>query len=818
MCTLTSIPDNLGLGLRAKNALLGFQPYLHFLVNQVYLKVLYRAYKNGEEKWQLANDVLEIFYQIIYKYECQTEDFKSNETNATDPFQINAFKSPLSNSTGYRLLYDFIHDGPIVKMLFVLLNESLNYLLEFNSKNDSCIEQASLNCLKLISLIIERQKNFIDKMKMFNLNVESSGIEKLIVSINLNTNRAEYFMSIFRFIQFNSSLVNHSYYSLNIIYSLSKYSLINKQILNLFLKSCLSLDEQFELMHSFVEFLDFDNPTNEDSILNVARQGLDCADTDSNSSQIVVEVDPSVQTQAKSHSRLKALKLLMFYLRLPAPNISHLLLGFDIHKPLNNQQFYNPGTKINYRSDTNILSIVPRNCLHSVIKILNYFLHDQTILNKTPQTIELCYEIMFMLCSDFRFKTQILNYLRNEFDFVNLNLKRIPFKLKIEYTNERILKETTFLSDTINYKKTLNKVGEDTLSDDSMISLLSIYSWSLQLICIEIQQLISGRMKQQLKKLIQILTDNISLTNLSTTRDTSDTSRLFTSNNMDSFLFMANNNPMAKFKSALATDQNILATGIGSNIVGCDLNQTETDETSNLFYLLNFLNLSQTVPFNLELNFFDPVLIENVVNTCKINLIDEHSINVHLFDLKKLKQILHNEIKTAPPTINVSKSQLINELKYILQNVFDRNQFQLNFYYKKKYFDSFKLLVETLVQLVPNDIYPLQKRYASVYLMSKSLLNKVLNQENILPELTYQLSSLLFTLIVNLRKCVCQIRKMKYLSNINMSVIGQQSASQTNYINIINLPNLVDLFKKIVEYLLDTSKFSLYFYIRLHFY
>ena len=806
LCTVTNIPDNLGLGLRAKNALLGFQPYLHFLVNQVYLKVLYRAYKNAEEKWQLTNDILEIFYQIIFKYECQTEDFRSNETSATDPFQINAFKSPLSNSSGYRLLYDFIHDGPIVKMLFVILNESLNYLLEFNSKNDSCIEQASLNCLKLISLIIERQKNFIDKMKMFNLNVEATGIEKLIISINLNTNRAEYFMSIFRFIQFNSSLVNHSYHSLNIIYLLSKYSLINQQILNLFLKSCLSLDEQFELIHSFVEFLDFDNPTNEDSILNVVRQGLDCSDTDSEYSQIVVEVDPSENAQAKSHSRLKALKLLIFYLRLPAPNISHLLLGFDIHKSLNNQQFYNPGTKINYRGDTNILSIVPRNCLHSVIKILNYFIHDQTILNKTPQTIELCYEIIFILCSDFRFKTQILNYLRNEFDFVNLNLKRVPFKFKIEYTNERILKESNFLPDSIQtFRKAINKCSDEEISNDSMLSLLSTYSSIIQLTCIEIQQLISSRMKQQLKKLIQILTDSISPMSLNKTIDSSEASRcLFTTNNVDSFLFMNNNNhSMAKFKSALVNDQSNLSTlGTGS---GCVNAVQETDETCKLFYLLNFINLNQMVPLNLELSYFDPALIENVINTCKISLIDEYSINVHLFDLKKLKQILFNEIKSAPPALTVSKGQLINELKYILQNVFDRNQFQLNFYYKKKYFDSFRLLVETFVQLVPNDIYSLQKRYSSVYLMSKALVNKVLNQPNTLPELTYQLSSLLFTLIVNLRKCVSQLRKMKYLSDINMSVIGQQSASQTNYINIINLPNLVDLFKKIVEYLLDTS-------------
>lgn len=66
-------------------------------------------------------------------------------------------------------------------------------------------------------------------------------------------------MSILRFIQFNSSLIGHSHYALSILYSLSSYSILNSQLLNLFLKSCLSLSEQFELMHSFVEFLEFDD-------------------------------------------------------------------------------------------------------------------------------------------------------------------------------------------------------------------------------------------------------------------------------------------------------------------------------------------------------------------------------------------------------------------------------------------------------------------------------------------------------------------------------------------------------------------------------
>lgn len=252
-------------------------------------------------------------------------------------------------------------------------------------------------------------------------------------------------MSILRFIQFNSSLISHSHYSLSILFSLSSYSIINSQLLNLFLKSCLSLSEQFELMHSFVEFLEFDDDgelSAEQSQVatfksNVADSidyfgafevngtaNVTCAAvaTTTNNKQYQQE---KVDSQSRSQCRLQALRLLLFYLRMPAPNIAHLLLGFDINKSLRNQSFFNPGTKINYTTPTasrvaassepesEVLTIVPRNCLHSVVRMLNRFVRDPVALVRSiPATVELCYEILFTLCSNPNFNQQLLAYLR----------------------------------------------------------------------------------------------------------------------------------------------------------------------------------------------------------------------------------------------------------------------------------------------------------------------------------------------------------------------------------------------------------------------
>ncbi len=265
-----------------------------------------------QEKWQLTSEILEIFYQVIAKYEINTDDFQhGSNVNDIDFVQINQFKSPLANSSGYRLMYDFIHDGPIVRMLFTILNECLSHLCEFNLKNNASIEECSLTCLKIISLLLDKQRLFVEQMRNANLNIECTGLEKLIVTLNPATNKSDYFMTILRYIQFNSSLINHSFYSLNIIYMLSNYSLVHSQLLSLFLKSCLSLNEQFELMHSFVDFLEYDeNEMNElsknDNLLFSLKTNLNLLDDDhspntsENSMSAVAANGGSLITQSSS--------------------------------------------------------------------------------------------------------------------------------------------------------------------------------------------------------------------------------------------------------------------------------------------------------------------------------------------------------------------------------------------------------------------------------------------------------------------------------------------------------------------------------------
>lgn len=330
------IPENLGVGFRSKDSILGFQPYLQFLIKSVYLKIFYRVYKNTKEKWEITNYILDIFHLIISKFEIISPD------NVINP---NQYKSIVS-SPGYTLLYELTHDGSILKMLFLILNETLVHLQEYNVKNDPFIEQSALKCLKIISKIIEKQQTFIELLKAMKLNTENSGIERFLMTINPKTNKTDYLIMIFSFIKFNSNLIKHTNYVLSIIIMLSEYKTFSNQHLNLFLKSCTNASDQGELVNSFVEILEYDDLYETHQLALIFKCFKDSIDeidlSINNFDKGPIAIDSSrednlTNEEIRSMCRLKTLTIILFYIKLPAPNLSLLLLGMDIQKPLKNQ-------------------------------------------------------------------------------------------------------------------------------------------------------------------------------------------------------------------------------------------------------------------------------------------------------------------------------------------------------------------------------------------------------------------------------------------------------------------------------------------------
>jgi nuclear pore complex protein Nup205 len=753
------IPENLGVGFRSKGVILGFQPYLQFLVNSVYLKVTTRPYTNPEEKWQIAGLILEIFLKLIKDYEINMNDFKfpsSSYMQLDDQPKMSEAKSP-----GYRLMYEFLHHGPIVNQLFKLLNESLHYFCEYNAKTDPTIDNASLVILKIIHVVLNKQRFFIDCMKNANMNITNTGLENLLVLINPKTNKVDSLMSVFRYIQFSSQLHKHAYYATCILYELCQYSNINQHILNFFLCSCTSSREQYDILNGFVESVEVEDD--------------DLIDMDEMHSYS----EPDDDHKYRSMARFKILQLILFNLKLNSINLSHLLLGFDLQKPLHKWEFFLPGTNIS-KSDgahsmaasaagtisTNI--VVQRNCLHSIIDRLNSLLIFNEPLKGLHLTINICYEILYNLCSNNAISNQILHYLRNEYDFVYVHLKQIPLKsFKVEQPSAE---QTTMdvntlidndMDDDANVKAIL-KQEQDKQKSNLELQQLNRFVYStnasvLYLTCIELKNLVLNRMRAQATKLLQLLIDT-------------------TSQSID---ISAHSNSMF-----FNLDQSQQA------------NQLE--ESSKLNRLLDMIDFRESLtPKPLNLNYFDTALTEKVISTCKVktDFVGTTLGTIELYNLKQIQAILMNEI-TADANLATSKLNILHEIKQIVNNINERNQFQLRYASKKRYIDSFKMLVECMIALLPVEIFDFNLRYKFILNLMKKFLDLVF-VDDVLIELTNPIPTLLFTLMCNLKFIIDETTKQQISSDAMNTALVK---------NLLNPSCFHEILSKTLDYLLSPCK------------
>lgn len=72
----------------------------------------------------------------------------------------------------------------------------------------------------------------------------------------------------------------------------------------------------------------------------------------------------------------------------------------------------------------------PRNCLHSIIDILDDSLKsrkNETVGKNHSKLIELCYQLIYVLVSNNRTSKSVLVYLKSRSDFVLRHASALPF-------------------------------------------------------------------------------------------------------------------------------------------------------------------------------------------------------------------------------------------------------------------------------------------------------------------------------------------------------------------------------------------------------
>ncbi|XP_037740111.1 nuclear pore complex protein Nup205 isoform X1 [Chelonia mydas] len=387
----SSFPSNLGAGLRPP----GFDPYLQFLRDTVFLRFRTRAYRIAAEKWEVAEVVLEVFYKLLRDYEPQLEDFADQYVELQGE-EIIAHKPP-----GFSLMYHLLNESPMLELSLSLLEEGVKQLdtyAPFPGKMH--LEKAVQYCLALLNLTLQKENLFMDLLRESHLSLIVTPLEQLLQGINPRTKKADNVVNIARYLYHGNSNPELAFESAKILCCISCNSNI-----------------QIKLVGDF---------THDQSISQKLMAGfVECLDNEDAEELINPEDDlESEKKQSRIHheTKIHILNLLITSLECSPPNLALYFLGYELKKPVSTTNLQDPG----------VLGC-PRTCLHAILNTLEKGTETRTgptAVQESPHLAELCYQVIYQLCACSDTSGPTMRYLRTSQDFLFSQLQHLPFSIK----------------------------------------------------------------------------------------------------------------------------------------------------------------------------------------------------------------------------------------------------------------------------------------------------------------------------------------------------------------------------------------------------
>ncbi|CAH1106596.1 unnamed protein product [Psylliodes chrysocephalus] len=399
------IPRMLGAGPRKP----GFDPYLSFIINSVFLKYHSRSYRNATEKWEIASLCLKLFEKFLNQYDPRITDFPGNSSQSepTPPgyhlmLQLN------SKSELFYIVMNIIHEANRVFDAYIIF------------PGQEVIKECILSALNIVHRVLVLQSKFFALLTSSSSPVMLTSLSKLLLSINRVTNKPDHCINIAKFVTYQQQMPHHSYVAVKIMNHITSSCVVHNHFMNILL----SIEEPMELIkNGFVE----------------------CLDCGSDEHRNVIE-----------NTKKEILKLLKQCLSYNAPNLSLFLLGFNLKKDVSKTEFQFPG----------VLGF-PRSCFHSMISIMDAVINT-SFEKPSPTLLESVYHLLYLLASNSKTSGPILRFIRLNKFFYQEQLRecckyidrglaefsQITWLLKILATELKVLsqlKQVTYLKQLTNF-------------------------------------------------------------------------------------------------------------------------------------------------------------------------------------------------------------------------------------------------------------------------------------------------------------------------------------------------------------------------------
>ncbi|XP_026804036.1 nuclear pore complex protein Nup205 [Rhopalosiphum maidis] len=614
LSTLTEqpVPNLLGSNTRTP----GFDPYLNFVLHNIFLKCLSRGYKKQNEKWEVSGLCLELALKFLNQYEPQQTDFVGSSVMLPDNTSININPPP-----GFHIMTYLCTNSDFLKTILNIMHtgcQMFDLYTSFSGKE--AMEKTTLVVLRLLEQALYLQQKFLNASISSGSPLIYTGLHKTLVSINVATNEPDYIIDLSKFITY-THLPEHAYHAIRILITITSYPIPQSHMVSYFTSNP---QLTIGIRHGFVECLEEEESTK------------------------FLEESNDMSTVKKCKESI--LKLLLQCLNSSPPNLAHYLLGFNLDN-VQKTCFENAGVGGN-----------PRNCLHSIIDILDDSLKSRkngAVSKNHSKLLELCYQLIYVLVSSNRTSKPVLVYLKSRSDFILRHASALPF-----YT--------------------------ESSSKKVNCSDLIQMNWLLRIIAVEIKMHVHQNLLMTLTKLVLLF---IGTTEKKNSIPGSELLQSQSTNNLFDH-------------STLTRDHD---------------QDDSKDDGKKLLSLLEIVDLEFETTFDdmPELKYLESKLINQLLSECEI------SGKVPLIDIKQLHSILMNELKSIDNSSTI-RTSLLQEIQELLAYAVRINDKRLQVSCMVKYFDAWHQLTAVIFSMANLPSMEFQQRFTFVIDLLVSLQSKVI--------------------------------------------------------------------------------------------
>ncbi|XP_076756718.1 nuclear pore complex protein Nup205 [Xylocopa sonorina] len=376
---LTDFPVLRLLGMGQRNP--GFDPYLHFIINTVFLKFHTRSYKNPGEKWEVAEACLKIFSKLIKQYEPNVEDFTGCKV------ELQSGEVTMVNSApGYHIVTQLHSKSELLHVILYVLDKGCTTFDAYESiPGKKNLENGTLYCLEILERGLKTQHSYMAQLAAAkSIHKILTGLSRLLLEVNPQSKKPDYMINVAKYVSYSSWLPRHAFHAVGVIHEVTNEPGADSELLSTFTATPTLTTN---IRHGFVECLDAD---------------------------IVFDEDTDQEKQYAGSCKERILLLMMQSITRPTPNLSHYLLGFKITKDIRKTILLQPG-----------LLGFPRTCLHSILGIL-----EQSLERGRDKITEACYCFLHTLAANNKTSVAVLRFLRTSVnqDFIQRHLSKLPFE------------------------------------------------------------------------------------------------------------------------------------------------------------------------------------------------------------------------------------------------------------------------------------------------------------------------------------------------------------------------------------------------------